>query len=118
MSNVPPMPLGVVAWPYEAPAIIQEPAGGGGGGANATLVTVDFGTGKGDTSTSTAVTGLTWVTSASAITATVIGPRAEDASVEELTVCVGDIVDGDGFTVYAASPLGSIDTYVVACVGV
>ena len=162
MSNVPPMPLGVVAWPYEAPAIITEPAGGGGGaptnaqyitlatnatlthervltagtgitltdggaggnltidaaGANTTLVTVDFGTGKGDTSTSTAVTGLTWVTSASAITATVIGPRAEDASVEELTVCVGDIVDGDGFTVYAASPLGSIDTYVVACVGV
>lgn len=163
MSNVPPMPLGVVDWPSAMPAIIEVPAGGGGGGAptnaqyitlvtnatltqervltagagitltdggaggsltidaagaNTTLVTVDFGTGKGDTSTSTAVTGLTWVTASSAITATVIGPRAEDAAVEELSLAIGDVVYGDGFTVYAASPLGSIDTYVVACVGV
>ena len=163
MSNVPPLPLGAIAWPYAMPAVIEEPASGGGGGAptnaqyvtlatngtltqervltagtgitltdggaggnltidaagaNTALVTVDFGTGAGDTSTTAAVTGLAWVTASSAITATVIGTRAEDAAVEELTLAIGDVVDGDGFTVYAASPLGSIDTYVVACVGV
>lgn len=162
MSNVPPMPLGVVAWPSAVPAIIEEPAGGGGGaptnaqyvtlatnatltqervltagtgitltdggaggnltidaaGANTTLVSVDFGSGKGDTSATAAVTGLTWVTSASAIACSVIGPRAEDAVIEELTVAISDIVNGDGFTVQAASPLGSVGVYVVACVGV
>ncbi len=99
--------------------------GGAGGnltieaaGANTTLVTVDFGTGKGDTSATAAVTGLTWVTALSSIAASIIGPRAEDAVIEGVTVAVGDVVDGDGFTVYAASPYGSVGTYVVACVGV
>lgn len=118
MSNVPPLPLGAIAWPYAMPAVIEEPTSGGGGGGNSALVTVDFGTGMGDTSTTATVTGQTWVTASSAITATVIGTRAEDAAVEELTLAVGDVVNGVGFTVYAASPLGSIDTYVVACVGV
>jgi hypothetical protein len=163
MSNVPPMPLGVVAWPSAAPAIIEEPAGGGGGGAptnaqyvtlatnatltqervltagtgitltdggaggnltieaagaNTALVTVDFGTGKGDTSTTATATGLAWVTALSAISASVVGTRAEDAAVEELSLAIGDLVVGDGFTVYAASPLGSVGTYTVACVGV
>jgi len=163
MSNVPPMPLGPVAWPSAAPSIIEEPAGGGGGGAptnaqyvtlatnatlthervltagtgitltdggaggnltieaagaNTTLVTVDFGTGNGDTSATAAVTGLTWVTALSSIACSIIGPRAEDAVIEGVSVAIGDVVDGDGFTVYAASPFGSVGTYVVACVGV
>lgn len=94
----------------------SAPSGGGGG--NGTLVNVDFGTSPGSTAASTVVTGQTWVTSTSAIVATAIGTRAEDAAIEELTFTVGDVVDGVGFTVYAASPYGSVGTYVVACVGV
>jgi len=87
-------------------------------GANTTLVTIDFGTGKGDTSTTATVSGLPWVSYVSSITASVIGPRAEDAAVEGLTLAIGDVLDGEGFTVFVSSPLGSIGTYVVACVGV
>jgi hypothetical protein len=29
MSNVPPLPLGVIGWPYEVPGVITEPGGGG-----------------------------------------------------------------------------------------
>ena len=116
MSNVPPLPLGAIAWPYSMPAVIQAPTSGGGGGGNSTLVTVDFGTG--DTSTTATVTGQTWVTALSAITATVVGTRAEDAVVEGMTLAVGDLVAGTGFTVYAASPYGAVGTFTVACVGV
>ena len=165
MSNVPPMPLGVVEWPGAAPAVIEVPAGGGGGGAptnaqyvtlatnatltqervltagtgisltdsgaggtitidatggggNATLVAIDFGSGKGETSATVAVTGQTWVTPTTAIVVTVLGSRAEDAAVEGLTFAVGDVVDGDGFTVYGSSPLGSVGSYILSCVGV
>jgi hypothetical protein len=164
MSNVPPMPLGVVEWPSAAPAVIEVPAGGGGGGAptnaqyvtlatnatltnervltagtgisltdsgaggtitidatgagGSTLAAIDFGTGKGETSATVAVTGQTWVTPTSAIVVTVLGTRAEDAAVEGLTFAVGDVVDGDGFTVYGSSPLGSVGSYILSCVGV
>jgi hypothetical protein len=89
-----------------------------GGGGNATLVAIDFGSGKGETSATVAVTGQTWVTPTTAIVVTVLGSRAEDAAVEGLTFAVGDVVDGDGFTVYGSSPLGSVGSYTLSRVGV
>ena len=119
MSDGPRLPLGVIGWPADGPGIIVEPtSGGGGGGGNGTLAAIDFGTGGGDTSATVAVTGQTWVTPTSPIVVTVIGTRAEDAAVEGLTFAVGDVVDGDGFTVYGASPLGSVGSYILSCVGV
>lgn len=92
------------------------------GGGNAAIAIVDFGSGTGDYSTSTVVTGQTWVTSSSKILTSVIDygveNTAEDASVEGLTITIGDLVAGTGFTVYAASPFGSVGKYQIACMGV
>ena len=66
--------------------------------------------------------GQTWVTSGSSIIATVIdyagNNSAEDAAVDGVTVTVGDIVAGTGFTVYASSPFGSVGQFKIACMGV
>ena len=92
------------------------------GGGNATTAVLDFGTNAGEYSASAVVTGQTWVTSSSSIIATVIdyasNNSAEDASVDGVSVTIGDIVAGTGFTVYAASPFGSVGQFKVACVGV
>ena len=37
MSDRVPIPLGVVEWPGDAPAVITQPAGGGGGSYSATI---------------------------------------------------------------------------------
>lgn len=119
MYDGPRLPLGVINWPADGPGIIVEPiSGGGGGGGFGTLAAIDFGTGGGDTSATVSVTGQTWVTATSAIVITVVGTRAEDASVEGLTFAVGDLVDGDGFTIYGSSPFGSVGSYILSCVGV
>jgi len=92
------------------------------GSGNAVTSVIDFGTGKGDHSTSTVVTGQTWVTGGSKIITSIIDyageNSAEDASVEGITIAVGDIVAGTGFTVYASSPFGSVGKYQVSCMGV
>ena len=92
------------------------------GGGNTATAIVDFGSGKGDYSASTVVTGQTWVTSSSKILTSVIDyggeNTAEDASVEGLTITIGDLIAGTGFTVYAASPFGSVGKYQIACMGV
>lgn len=92
------------------------------GGGNTATAIVDFGSGKGDYSASTVVTGQTWVTSSSSIIATAIdytgNNSAEDASVDGVTFAIGDVIAGTGFTVYAASPFGSVGQFKVSCVGV
>ena len=92
------------------------------GGGNATTAIVDFGTDAGEYSTTTVVTGQTWVTSSSSIIATAVdyagNNSAEDAAVDGLTISVGDIVVGTGFTLYASSPFGSVGQFKIACVGV
>jgi hypothetical protein len=108
--------------PYTSSSQVLTPNGWStvsGSGANTVTVTVDFGTGS--HLVSTAVTGQAWVTSSSAIVATVMdksgGNSAEDAAAEGITVTVGNLVNGDGFTVYAASPEGSVGQYLIACTG-
>ena len=111
-------PTGPITWPYSQPGPVANGPSGGGGSCNVVNATVDFGTGASDTSTTVVVTGQTWVTALSSISASFTGTRAEDAAVEGLTATIGDIVVGTGFTVYASSPLGSVGTYTVSCVGV
>jgi hypothetical protein len=89
------------------------PPGGPAGGGNACTCTVDFGTGDHDASV--VVTGQTWVTASSIIVATAQG---EDARVEQITCNAGDLVDGEGFTVYAHAPYGAIGQFTVNCIGV
>jgi hypothetical protein len=103
----------VIAWNGTAWA----PATAGGG--NSTTVDV---TTSGDSFASTVVTGQTWVASGSEIVATLMdhpsGTSAEEAIAEGVTVGVGAIVAGTGFTVYLNSPDGGIGPYRVAIVGV
>jgi hypothetical protein len=109
--------------PYTSTSQVLTPNGwatASGGSGNATNLTVNFGTG--DTLATATATGQAWVGSSISIVATIMdqsgGNSAEDAAAEEITVTVGNIVVGDGFTVYASSPNGSTGTYLVACVGV
>jgi hypothetical protein len=89
------------------------------GTTNSTTVDV---TTSGDSFASTVVTGQTWVASGSEIVATLMdhpsGTSAEEAIAEGVTVGVGAIVAGTGFTVYLKSPNGGIGPYRVAIVGV
>lgn len=93
------------------------PAAAGGGNS----LTVDVTT-AGDSFASTTVTGQTWVASGSEIVATIMdhpsGASAEEAMAEGVTVGVGAIVAGTGFTVYLNSPDGGVGPYRVAVVGV
>lgn len=96
------------------------PSGGSGGG-NGVTVTVDFSTGT-DLVRKT-VTGQTWVTTGSEITATFTeGPgtrTVEEAVVEQLVCGVENIVDGDGFDLVVHSPNGkAYGEFNVFCVGV
>lgn len=85
-----------------------------------TTATVDFGAGA-DLAT-TVVTGQTWVTAASVVTATLGAATAdhdtEDGPIEQIELAVGDIVAGTGFTVYAHAPEGTHGQYTINCVGV
>jgi hypothetical protein len=95
------------------------PATPSSGSGNSTTVDV---TTSGDSFASTVVTGQTWVASGSEIVATLMdhpsGTSAEEAIAEGVTVGVGAIVAGTGFTVYLNSPDGGIGPYRVAIVGV
>lgn len=111
-------PNGPITWPYSQPGPVANGPSGGSGSCNVVNATVDFGSGKSNTSATVTVTGQTWVTALSSIAVSFTGTRAEDAAVEGLTATIGNIVAGTGFTVYASSPLGSVGTYTVSCVGV
>jgi len=85
------------------------------GAASGATATVDFG--AFDTTTTVVVTGLAWVTLTSRIVATVAS-RMEDALLDGVLLAVGDLVAGDGFTVYAHAPEGSTGTFDINLVGV
>lgn len=92
------------------------PTGGGGNGVD---VTVDFGSSFTHYA-ETVVTGETWVTSTSKIVAT---PKASDGSGIEAAIlsfqpCVGNLVNGDGFTLRVYTPVEAKGTYTFTCVGV
>lgn len=93
--------------------------GGGGGGGNAVDVTVDFGSSFCQFA-STVVTGQSWVTSTSAIAATVkaASGKAMESAVLELRPVVSDLVNGTGFTLSVFAPHKAKGTYTVSCVGV
>lgn len=102
-------------------AIIWNGSAWAPGSASGNSTTVDVTTG-GDSFASTTVTGQTWVASGTELVATVMdhpsGASAEEAIAEGVTVGVGSIVAGTGFTVYLNAPDGGIGPYRVAIVGV
>lgn len=91
----------------------------GSAGGNSTTVDV---TTSGDSFASATATGQTWVAAGTELVATVMdhpsGATAEEAIAEGVTVGVGAIVAGTGFTVYLNSPDGGVGPYRVAIVGV
>ncbi len=96
----------------------QGPQGDSGAGVGV-VVTLDFG--AGDELAVTVITGQSWVTAASVITATAGAATAdhdpEDAILEEMRISLGDLVVGDGFTVYGHAPYGTWGQYKVNCAG-
>lgn len=87
--------------------------------------TVDFGFpsgGEGDSATVT-VTGQTWVTAGSIISASAAAIATpdhdgDDAMVEGLTCYVGNIVAGVGFDIFCNAALGSWGRYAIQWQGV
>ena len=75
----------------------------------------------GDSFVSATVTGLSWVTAASILAATVIdhpsGASAEEAAAEGCVATIGNIVAGTGFDVYLNIPGGGLGPYRVGYVG-
>lgn len=102
-------------------AVVDALPSGGSGSGNGVTVTVNFSTGT-DLVRKT-VTGQTWVTTGSEITATFTegsGTRTvEEAVVEQLVCGIENIVDGDGFDLVVHSPNGkAYGEFNVFCVGV
>ena len=92
----------------------------GGGGANGTTATLDFGTNG--TTASTTLTGLAWVAAGTKFTASLAGSTAdhtaEEAALQGITLSVGNVVAGVGFTVYGFCPTGAVGTVSVHIAGV
>lgn len=94
------------------------PAGGSG---NAVAVTVDFGSGS-DMATAV-VTGQSWVTPTSIISASLGEPTADhldpaEGLIEQIHFGISDRVNGVGFTVTAHAPYRTTGTYTINCIGV
>lgn len=90
-----------------------------GGSGNGVDVSVDFGASFGHYAEAV-VTGQTWVTGTSKIVAM---PKASDGSGVEASVLsfqptVGNLVNGDGFTLRVYTPIEAKGTYTFTCVGV
>lgn len=82
-------------------------------------VTVDFGAGWSDKA-QTVVTGQTWVTANSELTAQVLTPSGTDPDEMYLLgmrVEISDIVAGDGFTITVYSEAEASGTYTVLVIG-
>ena len=74
-----------------------------------------------DTTASVVVGGLSWVNANSVFVCTFSGTTSnheepDDAMVEGLTACVGDIVPGVGFTIFASAPNGTWGRYNVTAI--
>ena len=93
---------------------------GGGGGGNGTSATLDFGTN--DTTASVTLTGLAWVAVGTKFTASLAGNTAhhtaEEAALQGITLSVGAVVAGVGFTVYGVAPSSVVGTVSVHIAGV
>lgn len=89
------------------------------GGGNSTIVSLDFGADFTDKA-QTVVTGATWVSPTSKITAQVMTPSGVDPDemiLLDLKPIISDIVDGVGFTVTLYSEPEAKGVYNVMCLG-
>lgn len=85
------------------------------------ISSVDFGTNNSETFVTTTLSGLSWVTSTSKITASLYGENngsrsVEDGFIEGIIVGISDIIDG-GFKINAYAPNGASGVYKVICIG-
>jgi hypothetical protein len=74
-----------------------------------------------ETTAVTTVTGLSWITIQSVITVTFAGTTddhesPDDAQVEGLTACIGNLVPGVGFDIFGTAPNGTWGTYQVTAI--
>lgn len=89
-------------------------------GGNSVAVTCDFGASFTDKA-QTVVTGQTWVTASSEITAQVLTPSGTDPDeirLLDLRPVISDLVAGTGFTVTLYSEPEAKGSYTVMCIGV
>ena len=89
------------------------------GSGNALIVDLVFTVG--DNSASTAVVGQAWVAAGNVLVMSIRAASGEDELepiLNEIWVTSGNIVVGDGFTVYGYAPHGAVGTYKVQVVGV
>ena len=94
--------------------------GATGESGNAVAVSIDFGSSFTDKA-QTVVTGQTWVTSGSIITAQVLTPTGTDPAemyLLDIKAVISDRVNGDGFTVTLYSQPEAKGVYSVMCLGV
>lgn len=92
----------------------------GGGVVGRTTVTVDFGS-IGQGFVSLAVTGIAWASSSINYIVNAVASSdhtVEEVAAEQVSCQIGDIVDGDGFTVYVSTPGVSKGQYSFEIVGV
>jgi hypothetical protein len=80
-------------------------------------VVVDFGVNFTDKA-QTVVTGQTWVTATSKITAQVLSTNVDESYLIDMKVVISDIVAGVGFTVTLWSQPQARGSYTVMCLGV
>ena len=95
-------------------------SGGGGGGGNSVTTIVSFGASFTD-SASTVVTGQSWVTTGSEITAQVVcdsGVDPLEIALLDFKIVISDLVAGVGFTVTLYSMPHAKGDYSVMCIGV
>lgn len=95
-------------------------ASGGGGGGNSVTTIVSFGASFTD-SASTVVTGQSWVTTGSEITAQVVcdsGVDPLEVALLDFKIVISDLVVGVGFTVTLYSMPQAKGDYSVMCIGV
>lgn len=74
-----------------------------------------------ETTATVTVSGLSWITNQSVITLAFAGVTGDhespnDAQVEGLTLCVGNLVPGSGFDIFGYAPNGTWGTYQVTAI--
>lgn len=94
-------------------------AASAGSSVNTATATVNMGTVGGPVSHFKKVTvAAAWAATGMAITASFSGASAEAAVIQGMSVAVGTITNGVGFDLFVYSPLGSVGSYSVHCIGV
>jgi hypothetical protein len=85
------------------------------------LLTFSNPDGPEETTAKVTVTGLSWITIQSVVTLAFAGVTGDhespdDAQVEGLTLCVGNLVPGSGFDILGYAPNGTWGTYQVTAI--